>query len=664
MVANTIQPEPAVVRPRATRASDAIRDALPLDEYVAQLLDSATEGLVVVTGPAGSGKSTALRHLASQFKRHERLQLIDIDDALAPRTEAGTLVVLAMPSAPESPVSPPHTVYELSRWGTDEWIEYLLAAHPERCRSVMQRMSADRNADHLDGRAELCRVVLDQMAADDAVTDVFQATLAELDTLPSTVELRRFLMNNAAVYEDCSVSTLPDLDERLLRLFRFEFVRALLVAEGVLGCLERQELARIMNLVRSPRRWPVWMLDYIAGRATDEQREYLRRAVGKWTRARRWEKLYPAAASILTRRDPRWKPIHGANMRDAHLRGVIWNHAVLVRATLIGADLAGASLAGTRLSNARLASADLTGTDLTSAHLIAVDADGADFSGSLMTGANCRAATMRQANFTDATLSRANLQRARLNGARLTGAVLREANLSTARLDECSAAGAEFSDACLKGTRLEFADLSDARLHRVDLSGSNLKAARIAGADLTDVRLCGAACRSIDWREARISGVDFTHAVLDHGNLEDIAPTDVSFEQASLAHCLFTGSRLRHVCFASASLRGAGLAEIDWEGADLRGADLRFSTFHLGTSRSGLVDSFLASEGTRTGFYTDDYDDRYYKQPEEIRQANLCGADLRGAKVDGVDFYLVDLRGARYSAEQAEHFERTGAILS
>jgi uncharacterized protein YjbI with pentapeptide repeats len=41
----------------------------------------------------------------------------------------------------------------------------------------------------------------------------------------------------------------------------------------------------------------------------------------------------------------------------------------------------------------------------------------------------------------------------------------------------------------------------------------------------------------------------------------------------------------------------------------------------------------------------------------------LCGADLRGARLDGVDFYLVDLRGALIDDDALEHAERTGGIL-
>ena len=83
----------------------------------------------------------------------------------------------------------------------------------------------------------------------------------------------------------------------------------------------------------------------------------------------------------------------------------------------------------------------------------------------------------------------------------------------------------------------------------------------------------------------------------------------------------------------------------------------------MGTTRSGLVGSPIACEGSRTGFYTDDYDEQDFKSPEEIRKANLRGADLRGATIDGVDFYLVDLRGAQFDADQAAHLRRCGAIL-
>ena len=135
------------------------------------------------------------------------------------------------------------------------------------------------------------------------------------------------------------------------------------------------------------------------------------------------------------------------------------------------------------------------------------------------------------------------------------------------------------------------------------------------------------------------------------------------FAEADLSHALLTGSCMPDADFRDARLRAAGLAEVDWERADLRNADLREAAFHLGSSRSGLVGSTIPCEGSRTGFYTDDYNEQDFKSPEEIRKANLCGADLRGAQIDGVDFYLVDLRGARVDPEQVLHLRRCGAIL-
>jgi hypothetical protein len=83
----------------------------------------------------------------------------------------------------------------------------------------------------------------------------------------------------------------------------------------------------------------------------------------------------------------------------------------------------------------------------------------------------------------------------------------------------------------------------------------------------------------------------------------------------------------------------------------------------MGSSRSGLVDSPIASEGSRTGFYTDESLEDGFKAPEDVRKANLRGADLRDAKVNRTDWYLVDLRGAKYSPDQEAHFRKCRAIL-
>jgi uncharacterized protein YjbI with pentapeptide repeats len=160
-----------------------------------------------------------------------------------------------------------------------------------------------------------------------------------------------------------------------------------------------------------------------------------------------------------------------------------------------------------------------------------------------------------------------------------------------------------------------------------------------------------------------VEGAVFSRAQLQDCDLENIHWDDARFEGAKLTRAYLTGSILHYANFRGADLRHAGLADIDWEGADLRGADLTGCSFHMGSTRCGLVESPYPSEGTRTGFYTDDYDDRYFKSPEEIRKASLQGANLLGANVEGVDFYLVDLRDAIYGDSQRNHFSRSGAIL-
>ncbi|MBI5363652.1 MAG: pentapeptide repeat-containing protein [Planctomycetes bacterium] len=83
----------------------------------------------------------------------------------------------------------------------------------------------------------------------------------------------------------------------------------------------------------------------------------------------------------------------------------------------------------------------------------------------------------------------------------------------------------------------------------------------------------------------------------------------------------------------------------------------------LGSTRSGLLVGAPPSWGTRTGFYSADFQDHDRLPPETIRKANLQRADLRGAHVLECDFYLVDLRGAAFTHEQGQHFRKCGAIL-
>ena len=184
---------------------------------------------------------------------------------------------------------------------------------------------------------------------------------------------------------------------------------------------------------------------------------------------------------------------------------------------------------------------------------------------------------------------------------------------------------------------------------RANLQGANIDAANFTGANLEEARL-----NSLKLRVAWFDVARFGDAELRDCDLEGIVLTVPDFHDADLRRALLTSSRMQEANFMGANLRGARTAEIEWPGADLYDADLRGASFHLGSSQSGLVDSPVACEGSRTGFYTDDYDEQNIKPVEEIRKANLHGTDLRGADIKDIDFYLVDLRDAKFTRDQAK----------
>jgi uncharacterized protein YjbI with pentapeptide repeats len=185
------------------------------------------------------------------------------------------------------------------------------------------------------------------------------------------------------------------------------------------------------------------------------------------------------------------------------------------------------------------------------------------------------------------------------------------------------------------------------------VSGTDFSGANLQSAIFSELRLVEAIFRGASLRDAKLNGCD----------LEGMDLMGVDLQGALLEGALLSGARLACVDLTDANLQGAKLGDVNLEGACLRGADLTGATFHMGSARSGLLFTPIASEGTRTGFYTDDGDEQHFKAPEEIRKANLCGADLRGALIDDVDFYLVDLRGALYDDHQVPHLRRCRAIL-
>jgi uncharacterized protein YjbI with pentapeptide repeats/energy-coupling factor transporter ATP-binding protein EcfA2 len=615
-----IQPEKAAVRPRVV---DVFNDeSMLLEDRIRDLLAGEYVGRVLICGPAGSGKTTALRHLAAVLPSEVGITLLDEPNLVqVAKASAGALQVIAAPYG--CPWQGEHN-YRLAPWNRDDLIEYLLHTHPHRCASVMGRIQP-ANETLLEGIPDLWQIVLECLAKNDEVSDVrgalhsyLNANLADTDLLERA---RSVCLNLVTAPQEKGLELLtklakPGFVKELLRALRHPAMRLLLAVERIAADLHGDADCDFLAL-KLPRE----LVKAAAGRIAGDERalEHLYALLSgpAWSHA--------MAVSLLHAAGRTWTPSadRPANLNGAYLDGVSWPGASLKKAEMEGISLKKANLEHADLSHAVLSSADLSGARLNEALLEGVMAAGAKFDRSILTGIWAPHAVFHRAGLRYTILDNAFLEHAMLGNADLTGASLQNARLTKAKFRECKLEGADFSGATLVGAWMP----------------------------------------NLPLRTACFLDADFTEAHLNGCDLEGMDLPNARFHKANLQFALLTGSHMPDADFRGADLGDTGLAEIDWERADLCDADLRSASFHLGTSRSGLVGSPIACEGSRTGFYTDDYEEQSYKSPEEIRKANLRGADLRGARIDGVDFYLVDLRDAVLDPGQEEHVRRCGAIL-
>ena len=628
-----IEPKRAPVRPRVLSPTSG--ESVLLEDEIFSLVERKVLGLVWLVGGPGSGKTTALAHLAAVLPASANVILRD-NDEWQPAVPDRLMVRCGIAAtAPKNAIR----AYELAPWADDEIIEYLLSMHRDRCESVMRRCQLANDKDVLKDNPELWRHVLDVMAADESIPTIKEALCRVVEArLPAGTA--RELASKwclAIVLQDpklgakyrCQLEGLCDFPH-LLRLLWHVPVLLPLAAEQIAGdlrsgntsvlshVLEPELIAECAVLIRNDQ----VSLDRLNGIMLARSRE-----------------LQPTAASLLHAADVGWRP-------EVRRRSGWWKLTSRLKVfgpRLYGAYLRDAKWPGILMSHVELAHADLSRADLTAANL-----DDAIAMFVILHGAN---------------LTRATLLRICANNCTLAGADLSCALAAEAEFAEADATGACFEGALLAGASFHGAKLHGARFARANLSGADLVAAEIEDADFSQVEFRGARLNGLVLRLAEFGKCSFREAQMRGCDLEGMVLPGADFQQAILAGALFTGSVMPRASLRGARLVNTGLADIDWEHADLREADLRGASFHMGSSRSGLVDSTIASFGTRTGFYTDDYNEQDFKSPEEIRKANLRGADLRRANIGGVDFYLVDLRDALYDASQERQFRSTGAIL-
>jgi uncharacterized protein YjbI with pentapeptide repeats len=617
---DSIEPRRAPVTPRVQLPETG--DVVPLEEAIAPLEGRAPGAIEIVGGP-GSGKTTALEHLAAVIAPDRQVLLLDQPDREQVAREAAAGVVVYTSTTPDFAVTAES--FYLARWTDDELIEYLLAIHPDQCGSVMGRVTVAEHRRQLLGLPQLWRIVLDEMAADPSLAGVHDALRRhwESNLDDQTRELAGVhCLASFGASEGLAETLLQrlygcDCDRRLLSLLRHRVMRVLLAADHLSDALATAEDCP-SPAARLPR-------DLVAETAT-------RIAAAPTALERLGELLavdapqdHPMAASLL------------------HAAGAGWTPGRDPIPLLDGAYLQGASWPGLDLSGAQLRKADLTAADLAEATLDRAEA-----------AATClRHAVLHRASLNHFNAYVADLSYADLSGSTGQAAEFRAADLLHANLEGAELTNADFRSANLAGTRF----------CRCDLRHAKFVGAKIDGTDFTEANLRWASLRGLNLQTALLGGACLAEADLSRCNLEQVRLPEANLEGAFLRYAWLTGSSMPRANLRNARLRFAGLADVNWEEVDLRDADLRQCTFHMGSSRSGLVGSPIAGEGTRTGFYTDEFDQQHFKAPEEIRKANLRGADLRGAQIEGVDFYLVDLRGAKFTVDQHDHFRRCGAIL-
>ena len=123
------------MRPRVLQAS--VRGSLPvlLEELVAERLAGGARGRLVIIGPPGSGRTTALRHLAQCLGPRNDLVLSDDD---VPGDES-TRTLEALIVCTGGSARPPADVWQMAPWSDDDLIEYLMARHRYASSAVFAR---------------------------------------------------------------------------------------------------------------------------------------------------------------------------------------------------------------------------------------------------------------------------------------------------------------------------------------------------------------------------------------------------------------------------------------------------------------------------------------------------------------------------------------------
>jgi len=162
-----VRPRQAAVRPRVI--SPDTGESIAMDDVIAGLIEAGARGTAEIWGPDGSGKTTALEHLAAAFGPAEHVVLLDQPDAFEVQSQAAVALVVFTSNRPRASLA--DRSYALAPWTDDDIIEYLLAMHAGECRSVVRRLEGDGFRRHVRGAPRLWSIIMDEMARAEEVAD-------------------------------------------------------------------------------------------------------------------------------------------------------------------------------------------------------------------------------------------------------------------------------------------------------------------------------------------------------------------------------------------------------------------------------------------------------------------------------------------------------------
>ena len=595
-----------LVAPRASVFRGAER--IPITDAIESIRSSSTRHSVLLSGVACE---YALVYLQNFYRDDPGIYVApsffwdDVDDSCCVSIHMDNTITSSF-------------TLSVAPWDRDDVIQYLLATHASDCSSIITRIQPEFFA-LVRGGLSLWKSIVETMLRFPTETDLQQVLVRLLRSrLPPTVTPGGGDPMKWIADQLLASQTL----DKLLMLIDEPICRSLL---GISSLRLEIEATRFADLLKQSNKSILQRLHSNQRLIEVSKRLRGNKSVADFLKSCIFEKYASTSVSILSQIDPTWKPIKRSNyqFQNAYLCGACWSGSYLEHANFGGANL-------TKIC--------LDHSVLTDSIFHVTKSDGASFVDTCLRGVKGNKASFGSADFCRAEMCQT---------------IWKESNFS----------GADFSWSLLDESFFSQCDLRDVNFRSCVANQMHLSQCNLAGVDFTDAQLGRSHFEGLDLKETSLCRTNLNHANLFRSSLESMTIVGCNFYSANLSGANLSNSRMRETSLLRASLTNSRLGEIDWEQCDLREANFNGATFHYGSTRCGIVDSPYPSHGTRTGFYTDDWEELVFKTPELVRKASLVGCDLRGANLHGVDFYLVDLRGAILDPSQRQLVSASGAIL-